>query len=185
MGLYKRGSVWWMRFTHNGEQLRRSTETDNRTLAKRIFDKIKGEIAEGKWFERLPGKDYTFKDLMVKYMADHSAVNKAASSHKRDKSLSAHLNKVFGDNYITDINPPMVSDYKTQRRKEGASPRTIQYELTLMSHAFNLAIFDWGWIEVNPLNKVTKETVNNSIERWLTQKEEKLLLKASPKWLVE
>ena len=34
MGLYKRGSVWWMSFTHNGEQFRQSTETEDKTLAK-------------------------------------------------------------------------------------------------------------------------------------------------------
>ncbi|MFA5181437.1 MAG: site-specific integrase [Syntrophales bacterium] len=185
MALYKRGLVWWMSFTHNGEQHRQSTETEDKTLAKRIFDKVKGQIAEGKWFEKLPGEDYTFGDLMKKYMAEYSAVEKAASSHKRDKSLSDHLIKVFGDNYLTDIKPAMVSNYKTQRRGEGASPRTIQYELTLMNHAFNLAIMDWEWIDVNPLKKVKKEKVNNSIERWLTQKEEEQLLKASPKWLQE
>ncbi|MBU2622961.1 MAG: hypothetical protein KKD92_11655 [Proteobacteria bacterium] len=50
MSLYKRNSVWWMRFTHNGVQHRRSTETEDRKLAQRIFDKLKGEIAEGKHY---------------------------------------------------------------------------------------------------------------------------------------
>jgi len=183
MALYKRGSVWWMSFTHDGRQFRQSTETEDKVLATRIFDKLKGQIAEGKWFEKPPGENYTFGDLMEKYMAEHSAVNKAASSNKRDKSLAAHLIKVFGDYYLSDIKPAMVSDYKVQRRGEGASPRTIQYELTLMNHAFNMAILDWEWIEVNPLKKVKKEKMNNSIERWLTLEEEKKLLNASPKWL--
>ncbi len=43
MGLYKRGSVWWMSFIdpNTGEQVRRSTETEDKELAKRIFDKTK------------------------------------------------------------------------------------------------------------------------------------------------
>ena len=185
MGLYKRGSVWWMSFTHNGEQFRRSTETEDKKLSTRIFDKLKGEIAEGKWFEKLPGDDYTFKDLMDKYLVEHSAVNKAASSHKRDKSLSAHLNKVFGEIYLTDIAPKMISEYKTTRRNEGASPRTINYELVLMSHTFNLACGEWELVKENPVKKVEKEKVRNQIERWLSADEEKRLLKASPKWLQE
>jgi hypothetical protein len=56
-----------MSFTHNDEQLRHSTETEDKKLAIRIFDKLKGEIAEGKWFEKLPGEDYTFAELMEKY----------------------------------------------------------------------------------------------------------------------
>ncbi len=55
MGLYKRGTVWWMSFTHQGQQHRRSTETEDKKLAQRIFDKLKGEIAEGKWFEKPAG----------------------------------------------------------------------------------------------------------------------------------
>ncbi len=183
MGLYKRGLIWWMSFTHNGEQVRRSTETEDKKLATRIFDKLKGEIAEGKWFERQPGEEYTFKDLMEKYMKEYSSVNKAASSHKRDKSLADHLLKVFKDCYLLDITAAMISDYKVQRRSEGAAPRTINYELTLMSHAFNVAIREWEWIDANPIKKVKKEKVDNGIERWLTQEEERRLLKASPKWL--
>jgi hypothetical protein len=49
MGLYLRDSVWWMSFSHLGKQVRRSTETEDKKLAQKIFDKIRGEIAEGKW----------------------------------------------------------------------------------------------------------------------------------------
>ena len=50
MGLYKRDAVWWMSFTHDGEQLRRSTETENKKLAIRIFDKLKGEIEYDEYY---------------------------------------------------------------------------------------------------------------------------------------
>ncbi|HPK54127.1 MAG TPA: tyrosine-type recombinase/integrase [Smithellaceae bacterium] len=183
MSLYKRNSVWWMSFSLNGKQLRRSTETEDRKLAQRIFDKLKGEIAEGKWFERLPGEGYQFRDLMKKYMAEYSAVNKAASSHKRDKSIVTQLERVFGDYYLTEITPAMISDFKVKRRADGVSPRTINYELTTMSHAFNMAIREWGLVSDNPVKKVRKERVSNYIERWLTVEEEKKLLQASPKWL--
>lgn len=187
MGLFKRSnsSVWWMSFTHNGQQYRRSTETDDKKLAQRIFDKLRGEIAEGNWFEKLPGESYRFKDLMDKYMKEHSALYKAKSSHIRDKSLIAHLSPKFGEMFLTDITTAMISEYKTQRRLEGASARTINYELTLMSHAYNLAIKEWEWVKDNPVKRVKKEKLNNTIERWLTQDEEERLLKASPAWLKE
>ena len=68
MGLYKRGQVWWMTFTHRGKHYRRSTETPDRKLAQRIYDKIKGDIAEGKWFERLAGEEKTLKEAIDKYL---------------------------------------------------------------------------------------------------------------------
>lgn len=183
MGLYKRDMVWWIRFSHQGKQVRRSTETDDRKLAQRIFDKLKGEVAEGKWFERLPGEDYTFEDLMKKYMSEYSSVNKAPTSHLRDKSLNKHLQEYFGKYYLPDITPSLISEYKTKRRNEKASPRTINYELTLMSHAFSLATKEWEILKDNPVQKVTREKVRNQIERWLTEDEEERLMKVSPDWL--
>jgi integrase len=179
MGLFKRGSVWWMSFVYQGKQYRKSTETDDKGLAKRILDKVKGEIAEGKWFERLPGEDKTFEELMEKYMEDYSARNKAPRTHERDKSLKKHLVDFFGNLPLLEITPSLIAEYKTSRRAEEAAPQTVNNELSLMSHAFNLAIREWEWIRENPVKRVSKEKVNNQVERWLTLKEEKQLLKKS------
>jgi integrase len=185
MGLYKRGSVWWMRFTYQGKQIKKSTETGDKKLANRIFDKVRGEVAERKWFEKLPGEDRTFAEMMEKYMTEHSARNKAPQSHVRDKSLRDHLVGHFGDMTLAEITPGQILGYKTKRRAEEASPRTVNYELALMSHAYNLAIKEWEWVKENPVKKVSKEKVNNLIERWLTLEEEQKLLASSPTWLKE
>jgi len=34
MGLFKRGRVWWMSFTHNGERIQRSTKVKDRKQEK-------------------------------------------------------------------------------------------------------------------------------------------------------
>lgn len=185
MGLFKRGEIWWMSFTYQGKQIRRSTETPDRKLAQRIFDKIKGEIAEGKWFERLPGEDYFFKDLVDKYLEEYSARNKAPKTYIRDKSLCNHLLNRFGNVPVLEIGSNEISAFKNARREKGASPRTVNYELTLLSHMFNIAIREWEWLKENPVKRVSRERVYNQIERWLTTDEEKGLLKASPRWLKE
>ena len=51
MGLYKRGGVWWMRLTVSGREVRRTTGTADRRLAGKIEGKVRGEIAEGRWFD--------------------------------------------------------------------------------------------------------------------------------------
>jgi integrase len=185
MGLFKRGQTWWMRFTYKGRQIRKSTETEDKKLAERIYHKVLGEIAEGKWFERLPGEEKTFKEMMEKYLIEHSVRNKVQKTHIRDKSLADHLLKSFEDLTLAEITPKLISEYKTKRREEGAAPRTINYELALMSHAFNLAIKEWEWLKENPVSRVSREKVNNIRERWLTFEEEKRLLDASPKWQQE
>jgi len=185
MGLYMRGSVWWMSFIdpNTGKQQRRSTETEDKEQAKRIFDKIKGQIAEGKWFERLPGQDIKFMELIERYLEEYSAVQKAPRSYQRDKSLKKHLFNHFASLVLTQITPKQIAEYKLKRRSEKASPRTINYELALLSHAFTIAIREWEWVSENPVKKVTREKVHNQMERWLTSEEEGRLLSSSPEWL--
>lgn len=185
MALYKRGQVWWMSFIYKGRQVRRSTETTDKRLAEKIYYKVMTQMAEGKWFERLPGEEKTFRELMDRYMREHSARNKAASSHRRDKSLCEHLLKSFGDLMLVEITPKLIIEYKHERRGDGAAPATVNYELSLMRHAFNLAIKEWEWLKDNPVRNVSGERVNNQIERWLTLEEEKRLLDNSPAWLKE
>ena len=185
MGLYKRGRVWWMDFVYRGKFIRRSTETKNGKQAEQIYHKVMAEVIEGKWFDRRQEEEITFAEMMGKYMAEHSSRNKAQTSHIRDRSLADHLLRYFGDLTLAEITPKLISQYKTKRREEKAAPKTINNELILMGHAFSLAAKEWEWVRDNPVRNVSKEKVNNQIERWLTFEEEKELVEASPKWLQE
>ena len=95
MALYKRGPVWWMSFTYNGEQHRRSTETEDQKLARRIFDKLKGQIAEGKWFEKPPSEDCTLEELETDLVNDYKL--KCRKSLDRAELSIKHLGSFFGD----------------------------------------------------------------------------------------
>ncbi|MBS3921310.1 MAG: tyrosine-type recombinase/integrase [Deltaproteobacteria bacterium] len=181
MGLFKRGQTWWMRFTFKGRQIRESTETEDKKLAERIYHKILGEIAEGKWFEKFQERD--FKEMMEKYMNEHSIPKKASS--ERDRSSLTHLLPFFGDYSLSHVTPKVINVYKTTRRNEGASPCTINRELALMKHAFNLAIEEWEWVKDNPIKRVSMEREPSSRDRWLSYEEEERLLSVSPQWLRE
>ena len=185
MGLYKRGRVWWMCFVHEGRFVRKPTKTTDKKLAEKIYHKVVTDVAEGKWFEKLPGEEITFKEMVEKYLAEYSSRSKSASSCRRDSSLAAHLLEVFGDFVITRVTPRDITEYKTKRREEGAAAQTVNLELGLMRHCYNLAIREWEWVKENPVLKVGREKVSNLIERWLTFEEEDKLLSASPKWLQE
>jgi len=181
MGLFKRGPVWWMRFSYQGRQVRRSTETSDPKLAKRILDKVKGEIAEGKWFERLPGDDKTFKEMAEKYMREHSIPKKISS--KRDETSLLHLIPFFGSRRLTEISPGQINQYKVMRKEEGSTPATINRELALMKHAYSLAAREWEWVKDNPAKRVSMEKENNKRDRWLSPEQERKLLEECPEWL--
>jgi integrase len=183
--MYRRGPIYWVTFRVNGKKYRLSTRKTSREEAQEVADILKESIAGGKPPEEklVEEESRTFKQLMEKYMAEHSAVNKTPSSYKRDKSLRDHLVGYFGDTPVAEITPRMVSEYKTRRRREGATPKTVNNELILAGHAFTLAIREWEWLVQNPVRRVAKEKVNNLVERWLTFEEEKKLLEHCPEWM--
>lgn len=183
MGLYKRGQVWWMRFTYQGVVMRRSAETQDRRLAERIYHKVRGDIAQGKWFDRLPEEERTFREMLERYLREYSAPNKAACTYRRDQGLGKHLVQFFGDRTLAELTPKVIAAYKAQRRSQGASPKTVNHDLGLLSHMFTLAQREWEWVRDNPVKKISRERVRNTIERWLSLDEEKRLLAVSVPWL--
>ena len=185
MALFRRNRVWWMGFSYCGKQVRRSTEVTDKKVAEKIYHKVRTQIAEGKWYEPARGVDKTVKELLERYLRDHSAVNKSSSSQRSDRSVSVHLIRAFGDLTLKELRPSLIAAHKAKRRAEGAAAKTINIELGILSHAFQLAVKEWEWVTENPVIRVSREKVRNVIERWLTTEEEQRLLAASPQWLQE
>jgi len=182
MGLVKRGNVWWMSFTYLGTRIRRSTETSDKRLAERILAKVQTQIVEGEFFDKRAVQEHTFAEMMDKYLRERSVL-KALKSSVRDHSALKHLMPVFGDKLLAEITPKNLAAYKTQRRLAPAAPATINKELQLVRHAFNLAIREWEWCQNNPMHRISLEPVRNQVDRWLTSNEEARLLHASSSWL--
>ena len=177
--------MWWMRFSYQGRQVRRSTDVTDRKMAERIYFKVRGLMAAGTWNEQPQGQGKTVTDLLERYLRDHSAPNKAALTHRRDRSLAAHLLRAFGDIPIDQLRPARLAEYKASRRAQGAAPQTLNAELILLGHAYKFGVRQWEWASDNPVLRIAKEKVRNIIERWLTPEEEQRLLAASPPWLQE
>lgn len=180
MGIYRRGKVWWMDFIYKGRRYRKSTETEDRRLAKRIYDKVKGEIAEGRWFERLPGEEKTFREMMEKFLFEYAPKKKSGD---RFRGLAKNLISFMGDFTLLEITPKVVNEYKVKRYQDGVKPATINREIACLKRAFNLAYREWEWIMENPISKVSMEKENNKRDRWLSYDEELRLLNASPNWM--
>lgn len=184
MGLMKRNKVWWMSFIYQGRQIRRSTGTTDKRLADAILSKVKVQIAEGQFFEVREERERTFREMMDRYLKERS-VGKSPKSALRDRGALNHLLPVFGELVLANITPKRLAGYKAQRRLEQAAPATINKELQLVRHAFNLAMREWEWCRENPMHRVSMEPVRNEVDRWLTPNEEERLMAASSPWLRE
>jgi site-specific recombinase XerD len=182
--MFKRSGVWWTCIRYKGRKIQKSLETSDRKLAQAIEAKVRTEIVEGNYFEKLIGQNKTFKDMMDKFIKEHAP--KVSSSMQRSYTTSLkHLIPFFGGSNLLSISPKMISRYKVLRGDEGAKPASINRELAMLSKAFSLAVKEWEWLKDNPVSRVPKEKENNERGRWLTQDEEKILLDNCPEWLSE
>ena len=180
--MFKRSDIWWTCITHNDRKVQKSLGTSNKKLAQAIEAKIRTEIVEGKYYERLIGQNKTFKDMMDRFMKDY-APTVSMNTQEGYKYYLKNLNRFFGNPGLLSITPKIVAKYKLYRRENGASPSTINRELYMLSKAFNLAVKEWEWLKDNPVSRVQKEREYNEVDRWLAEDEERRLLGNSPDWL--
>ncbi len=183
--MHKRSNgIWHTCIRHNGKRIQKSLRTDNKKSAQKIENRIKDQINEGKYFERLAGHNKTFNDMMGKFMKEHAPIV-SKNTQEGYKYYLKNLSRFFGNSGLMSITPKIVAKYKLYRRDNGASPSTVNRELYMLSKAFNLAIKEWEWLKDNPVSVVQKERENNEVDRWLTEDEERRLLVNSPEWLRE
>src|SRR5580692_9354836 len=134
MGLYRRGKIWWMAYMVDGRQHCESTGTSNKRLAKKILDKRKGEIAEGRF--NLPRSNPpTLKKWSQQFLETVAHPN---TKRTYDSCIRMLLN-FFGDARLSQISPGRIEDFKLSRTKAGAGHATINRNLAVLRPMMKLA----------------------------------------------
>ena len=184
--MHKRSGIWYTCIRFKGKKIQRSLGTDNKKSAQKIENRIKDQVNDGKYFERLAGHNRTFNDMMDKFMKEHAPKVSGSMQNSYASSLK-HLIPFFGEVALLSVTKKKLSKYKVLRKNERAKPATINRELAMLSKAFTLVHEEWEWINGNdkPFSKISYEKENNERDRWLTEDEEKRLLESSPEWLRE
>jgi integrase len=182
MGLVKRGTMWWMSFMYQGQQVRRSTGTTDKRLAEAVLGQVKVQILEGRFFEKAETQQRTLTELLDRYISEH-AMRRA--NYPRELTSVKTLKSFFGTPTLDQVTPKRIVAYKNQRYTDGVKPATINRELATLKKAFNLARREWEWCTDNPVCRVSMERENNTRDRWLTVDEETRLLHAASPWLRE
>ncbi|MBF8278234.1 MAG: int [Candidatus Brocadiaceae bacterium] len=151
---------------------------------KSIEAKLRTELVEGKFFDRLEGERRTFQELMQKFMKEHASKVSENTRVLYGASLK-HLSGFFGDMVLFEISSKKITDYKQARKESSGGVPSINRSLSMLSKAFSLCVKEWEWVKENPVLKVSREKENSGRDRWLTGEDEKRLLDNSPQWLKE
>jgi len=94
MGLFTRGQTWWMRFTYKGKQIRKSTETDDKSLQWGFTRRWWGRWRKGNgWEVTRRGKDLSrtwWKSWKTEYFSKLRSFSPAGAT-QRVGSISSGL----------------------------------------------------------------------------------------------
>jgi integrase len=176
MGIYRRERIWWI--TYHDQNRRRVQESSHSTIrrdAERLHALRKSEVLRGVYRELVR---ISLESFAERYM-EYAKINKR--SWLRDQQLLKPLKEFFhADRQLANITPPDIEGYKLHRRKQ-VSGATVNRELALLKHMFNLAI-DWDlYVGSNPLRKVKFfQEVNLGFRVLHPEEEARLLRNASP-----
>ncbi len=134
--MYKRGSVWWIKYYRDGKPFRESTKSTKEGDAKRLLKKREGEIVEGK----LPGMMFdrvTFDELAADLVTDYKRNGKKTLAWI-ERRIDLHLRPYFGGMRVPQITTSKIKAYTNLRLEEGAAPASINRELAAIKRLMNL-----------------------------------------------
>ncbi len=171
MPIYRRGRIWYADFYINGRRVQTSTGTSNKREAERFLAMRRVDDTKP---IRTP-----FKEFAERYMV-YAKTNKR--SWIRDEQMLKQLTGFFAPALLSEIGPMSVEDYKLQRI-EAVAPATVNREVALLKHMYNLAEA-WGLFKGrNPVKGVRFLPENNMKLRTLSDEEEAKLMPCCPLYL--
>lgn len=174
--VFLRGDSWVGEYKDRGKIKRKTygkkgilTKTHVRAMVRKDEQKVKlGQ------YDMLDAAIPTLKEFLVEYLKHGKEVVKKRSWY-REEYGSRHFLELFGDRTLSEITPKDVDDYKQIRLNEVA-PATVNRELQIVRHLFNLAKRWKKFFGENPVSEAKLLSVNNQKERILTPEEEEKLL---------
>lgn len=172
MALYKRGNVWWITISHQGDRIQESTGTSNKIDAQRFHDKKKAEL----WnINKLNGKaTKDWNDAVLKWCAESQHKKSLLDDIRNFRWLDQHLNGL----QLKDITRNVIEQIALIKEKGGVTPATVNRMLALIRAVLRKAEREWEWIDRAPAVRMRKE--ENKRIRWLTLDEAERLKNELP-----
>jgi integrase len=132
--IFRRGTVWWVAYSHQGQEYRESARSEKEADAKRLLQQRLGEVGG----DRLINRRLVFDDLVAEYLQDHALRSKRSLEWAEDRV--ANLRRFFGGVKVAEITTGRLKSYQQARLEDGAAAATINRDLGALGRMFTLAV---------------------------------------------
>ncbi len=164
------------------------TQTESfkrKTDAVRWANETETAIHQGKHSQTLEAKKHTVGDLIDRYIKSELP-KKPKSADLQKQQLEWWKNEI-GMRTLADVTPALIVECKDKLlsgityKGTVRSSATVNRYLAALSHTLTVASKEWGWIENNPLARVSREKEPRGRVRFLADDERGLLMDACKK----
>lgn len=178
--LYRRGKIWWVRFTTpDGRRVRRSAKTQSKSEAQEYETKLRAEYYKVVRLGHRP--DYSWFEATLKYLAE----KQDKTTLDCDKMHIEHFTRLLGgDTSLIDITREKIISISNVRKAENArysdepvSVATVNRMLEIVRAILRSAV-SWQWIDSAPEVVMLRE--DRIRERYLTKEEAARLIRELP-----
>src|ERR1700687_238599 len=152
MALYKRNDSphWWVKISHSGTTIQRSTGTENKSQAQEYHDKLKVSLWEQQRLGVKPRR--AWKEAVIRWLAETSE----KVTHHQDIGKLRWLDRFLGGLMLDEITLDVIDRIKSERLKTVHKPTVNRY-LALVRAILLRARDEWEWIDKTPKVKLFKE----------------------------
>jgi integrase len=181
MAVYKRGKVWWYKFTWRAELIRESTKQTNKRIAEQMEAARKTQHAKGE----VGIKDRNAAPTLTNFLRETFLAFLQATKSQEPNTVAFYKACAenllawpkLGDARLDEIKAETLTGYIKRRQEAGMSVATINRELATLRRALRLAN-EWGALITTP-PKITLLNGEAARERVLRFEEESAYLAAA------
>ena len=169
--VYRRGSVYWVRFRANGHHVRRSAHTSKKAEAAAFLQRLLAEHAAKSRGDR---PRHRYEDAAERFLSEASIRPKTKACYT---SSDRACRPTFEGRYLDEIDRRLLAEFVSTRKQVGVSDTTIRRDLAFLSSMCATAI-RWDWLDTNPVTVFGKRTLKEARPRtrFLTRAEYDLVL---------
>jgi integrase len=151
------------------------------TDAKKWAASTESAIREGRHFKTTEAKKHTLAELINRYIKEVLPSKTPKLRNNQTTQLNWFKNEI-GVYTLADISRPMLVQCRDKLMNETGNhgkvrtPASVVRYIAALSHAFNVAINEWEWLDDSPLRKVKKPKEARGRVRFLNDEERERLL---------
>jgi len=160
-----------------------SATFDRKTDAKEWARRVEADMKAGRYRPTVEAKRHTLAEMIDRYIYDVLPGKNEGTQGVQEPQLRWWAG-VLGERLLSDVTPAVIAEARdglsrgTTVRGRKRSPSTVIRYLAALSHCYSVAMKDWGWVEDNPVRRITKRKEPSGRTRFLSDDERARLLDA-------